>query len=285
MFHPGALGQSGAITGNSIRSTFEDSGGDWWIGADDGRLLRHRGQDSQFEDASAALAPLFPAPPPAAPLRAMAFLPASEHIAWVATSRGLARLDTRSGVASEVDIPGLEGSGIRSLRARSRRQPVAWHLRPRTDALLARKRTAAAVWQCGGRLSQPGLFGPRRSAWARLERHRRWPRPGRSGYGSHAPFPPSSRQLDSLGGNLVRSVLETADGSIWIASHSGLSRVRESADVGIGFEHSLTEALGDAPVPVVFDLVESPRGGCCGSAPTAACCASSLPSGWCAATA
>ena len=67
-------------------------------------------------------------------------------------------------------------------------------------------------------------------------------------------------QPDSLAGNLVRSVLEASDGSIWIASHSGLSRARESADGRITFEHALADALAGAPVPVVFDLIEAPRG-------------------------
>ena len=260
LFHPDASGQPGTMAGNSIRSTFEDGSGTWWVGTDGGRLLRHRAQDANFEDFSAGLGSLFPAPPSAAPLRAMAFMPASDHVAWVATTRGLARLDTRSGATSEVRIPGLDGVGIRSF-ARDRDGSL-W--------LGTSGRGLMRYWPGSGRLRPYGSTEPGNRSLVysvRIDRRGRiWsgtadgldlldPGTGRVRHYRHHPDQP-----DSLGGNLVRAVLESADGSIWIASHSGLSRVRESADGQIGFDHVLMDSLGDAPVPVVFDLVESPRG-------------------------
>ena len=193
LFHPDPLGQSGAIAGNSIRSTFEDSAR---------RLVGRHRRRAPVAAPGAGLAirgrqrRTRVTVPGAAARGAVAGDGLPSGLGAHCLGRDLARTGAagyaqRRGQRSRYPWPRRHRHP--QFRARSRRQPVARHLRPRPDALLARRRAAAAVWRCGGRLSQPGVFGPRRSAWARLERHRRWPRPARSGYGSHAPFPPSSR--------------------------------------------------------------------------------------------
>jgi hypothetical protein len=50
----------------------------------------------------------------------------------------------------------------------------------------------------------------------------------------------------TLAGNLVRAVLEASDGTIWVGTHSGLSRVRENGNE-IRFEHPLDACVGRAP--------------------------------------
>jgi len=57
----------------------------------------------------------------------------------------------------------------------------------------------------------------------------------------------------------VRAIHESSDGTLWIGTHSGLSRVRESGDT-IRFDHPLAVGLGTRPVPVVFSIAESPPG-------------------------
>ena len=105
LFDPYPQGRHAGVVDNSIRSTFEDSRGDWWIGTDAGRLLRYRSQGYRFEDLSRALTPLFAATPSAPLLRVMAFAPAPGDSAWIATTRGLARLDLRTATATRSAFP------------------------------------------------------------------------------------------------------------------------------------------------------------------------------------
>ena len=51
-----------------------------------------------------------------------------------------------------------------------------------------------------------------------------------------------------------------SDGTLWVGTHAGLSRVIEDRRTAIRFAHPLAEALRDRPVPVVFSIAEAPRG-------------------------
>ena len=54
---------------------------------------------------------------------------------------------------------------------------------------------------------------------------------------------------DSLAGNLVRSLVQARDGTVWVGTHSGLSRAIEGADGSIRFSHPLRGKLGTQTAP------------------------------------
>nr|WP_255746852.1 EAL domain-containing protein [Lysobacter sp. CFH 32150] len=255
-------GTGASAAANSIRSIFEDTAGDWWLGTDGGRLLRYRQGTDRFEDISPKLTALFPAPTSTAPLRTMAFAPMGDGRFWIATTRGLARLDPRDGSIGAVALSGFEGLGIRSL-ARDRDGSL-WlgsqgdgllYYQPATGAVRRRGETSAPS---SGRALVHAVWVDRRGrVWSGTADGLDLLDPGS---GSIRHFRHQPDQPDSLAGNLVRAVLEATDGTLWIATHSGLSRVVETKDGRIHFEHPLATALGTAPVPVVFSLAESPRG-------------------------
>ena len=258
LYDAGAGTPHPSLVDNSLRSLHEDARGTWWLGTDGGRLLRRAPDDAGFTDVTAGLTALFPATEPSAlPLRAMAFLPARDDLVWLATSRGLLRLDTRSGAIAGVPVPELAGIGVRSLD-RDRRGDL-W-LGTFRDGLIRYRPRDGQLRRYHGASRRPVYS-------VEIDRRGRvWSGTG-DGLDLLDPATDRTRHFhhdpdaaDSLAGNLVRRIFEAEDGTLWVAGHSGLSRVRETGDGRIRFDHPLAEALAGAPVPVVYDLVEAPRG-------------------------
>ncbi|MFN3830565.1 MAG: two-component regulator propeller domain-containing protein, partial [Tepidimonas ignava] len=61
---------------------------------------------------------------------------------------------------------------------------------------------------------------------------------------------------DSLAGNRVRALHESADGSLWIGTHGGLNRLIEDAH-GVRFERHTRIEPDDPRVLTVFGILES----------------------------
>ena len=258
----GMFDSTTGIEGTSVRSIYEDARGGWWLGTDGGHLFHAQEQApgaSQLVEVTSLQDAFPPDPDAAAPtlLRAMDFEPLDADRAWVATTRGLAVLDTRTGAAHAVAIPGQPGVPLRTV-VRDR-DGTLWlgtqasgllHFDPRNGTVRVHGAPDVAsivhaihidrrnrVWvgtSDGLQVIEPGS--------GRLRTFR------------HAPDAP-----DSLAGNLVRAIHEAGDGTLWIGMHSGLSRVRETGDT-IRFDHPLAAALGARPAPVVFSIAESPPG-------------------------
>ena len=254
-FEPGD--RTVGAAGNSVRALFEDARGTRWVATDSGALLRSDEGDAQFQPLPAFHA-LFPDKTPAP--RALAFAAGNGNWFWIATTAGLVRLDPATGQFVVADLPApYTGLALRSL-ARDRDGSL-WlgtqdrgllHYQPMTGAIRAYAAAGAAaspvhaieidargrVW--AGTSDGLELVDPRNGR-VRLFRH---------GIG----------QPGSLAGNLVRDLLQDDAGTLWVATHSGLSRVREARDGSITFDHPLAAAMGAAPVPVVFSIAQAPGG-------------------------
>ncbi len=253
-----------SAAGNSVRALHQDRGRHWWIGTDNGRLLRYRPEQARFEDVSGVLRSVFPATG-AAPLRAMAFAPADAGQVWLASTRGLARFDPRTLQAASVPLAGLAtDTALRSL-TRDRHGDL-W-IGTQNQGLLHYRPGTGALRHYPYRAGDPGSLSHHVVHAVHVDRRGRvWigtaggldllePASGRIRHFRHV-----TDQPDSLPGDLVRALLEDADGALWVGGHSGLSRVLESADGRIRFRHPLDTALAGAPVPVVFSMIEAPRG-------------------------
>lgn len=247
------------IEGTSVRSIYEDARGVWWVGTDRGTLLRVDG-----EAAAAGVAHEMPSLQEALPgtspllLRAMDFAPLDDQRVWVATTHGLAVLDTRTGDLHAVPIPGYPDVALRSV-ARER-DGTLWLGTQATGLLRFDPRSAVVRMYLANRDTAISVHAihldNRDRVWAATSDGLQLlePATGRLRTFRHAPDAP-----ESLAGNLVRAIHESPDGTLWIGTHSGLSRVHESAGA-IRFDHPLATALGKRPVPVVFSIAESPNG-------------------------
>ena len=247
-----------AATDDSVRAIVQDDAGALWLGTDDARFLRYDLAADRFEDFTSRL------PPGPVRPRVMALARNPDGNLWVASERGLLRLDPRSGAMTQIDLGNYTQGGIRSLAVA--RNGAVW-IGTSNNGALRYSPTSGEVLHYGYRendLNQ--LSHPAVHTLLEDRRGRIWlgtgdgldmldPANGRLRHFRHGIDAPGS-----LPGNLVRALRQTADGTIWVGTHAGLSRVVESADGKIAFAHPLADVLHDRPVPVVFSIVEAPAG-------------------------
>lgn len=243
---------------NSVRAAIQDDTGALWLGTDTSRLLRYDLANDRFEDLSHVLTPS------GEPRRVMAFARAhpsdSSPRVWVATSRGLFRLDPITRRVEEIDLRAHRHAFLRSIIVA--RDGTLWlggqgigalHYDPSNGALINYPYLEGAP---------TGLSHPVVHTILEDRRGRIWFGTGdgldmldpSSGYLRH--YRRVANVPDSLPGNVVRALHQSEDGSLWVGTHSGLSRIKESGS-HIGFVHPLAEELKERPVPVVFSIAES----------------------------
>ena len=137
-------------------------------------------------------------------------------------------------------------------------RPAALSIRQRARARLHGQRDDSPASTC---MRSASIGGPR------LGGHGRRPRPGRTRPGRLRISATHPDQPDSLAGNLVRAVLEAADGThLDRQAFRPEPRARTADGRSASSIRSPTRSAM-RPVPVVFSIAESPRA-CCGSAPT-----------------
>ncbi|MFC5571382.1 EAL domain-containing protein [Lysobacter yangpyeongensis] len=245
---------------DSVRAIAQDNTGALWLGTDDARLLRYDPAADRFSDFSTRL----PLPAGQSPPRVLALARNPDGTLWVATERGLARLDPRRGSFEPVPLGSYTTNSIRSLLLA--RNGALW-IGTANNGALRYTPADGEVLHYGYRENDPNqLSHPAVHALLEDRRGRIW-----LGTGDGLDlFDPATSRLrhfrhgidapGSLPGNLVRALWQAADGSVWVGTHAGLSRVIENADGSIAFAHPLAEALRDRPVPVVFSIMEAPAG-------------------------
>jgi diguanylate cyclase (GGDEF)-like protein/PAS domain S-box-containing protein len=256
---PGA--GAGDTAKGSVRAAIQAHTGQVWIGTDSGQLLRFDPAERRFEDFST----LLPRDPDAArrdaSLRVMGFARIDSGALWMATTRGLMRLDPETPSVARVVIEGLPEPSIRSI-APDRRGVGLWLGTTRNGLVHFRPDTGQARVIPG-----TGTGGMVQAIHAiEVDRKGRvWFGTG-NGLGMHLPGPERTRffrhrvdDASSLSGNLVRALHEDAGGTLWIGTHAGLSRLVE-APRGIHFEHPLLGPVGEPMPPTVFSIAESPAG-------------------------
>ncbi|QNP41506.1 EAL domain-containing protein [Lysobacter solisilvae (ex Woo and Kim 2020)] len=253
-------GPHNPATDDSVRAIAQDASGALWLGTDDARLLRYDATTDRFDDFS----PRLPAAEGQAKPRIMALVRNPDGNLWVATERGLLRLDPRRGEITPVALGSYSNNSIRSLMLA--RNGALW-IGTGANGALRYSPADGEVLHYGFRENDPHqLSHPAVHAMLEDRRGRIWlgtgdgldlldPANGRLRHFRHRIDAPGS-----LPGNLVRTLLQTADGQVWVGTHAGLSRIVEGADGTIAFAHPLADALRDRPVPVVYSITESPAG-------------------------
>jgi diguanylate cyclase (GGDEF)-like protein/PAS domain S-box-containing protein len=244
---------------SSVRAVAEDATGHLWIGGDDGRLLRYDAARG-FEDFTALLHPASPAAGQVAEgsPRVTGFAMGDAGALWIATGRGLFRLDPRRPAAEPIALPGTVHAVLRSI-ARARDGSL-WL--GTDDAGVIHLRRDGTVERIGFREDDPrGLSSPMVHALLVDRTGLVWIGTGhgldvldpRTGRLRHFLQPASGG--GGLAGNLVRALWQGPDGAVWIGSHGGLNRVDIAGDGSLHFSQPLLASLVGQPLPVVFSLV------------------------------
>ena len=236
------------ISDNSIRALRDGGDGTLWVGTDNGRLLRYGLARDIFEDWTDRMG---------GRTRIMAIVPAGHDRLWLATSKGLMRLDPQAGTVDPVPLRGFEDTGIRAISVD--RNGDMWLGTLRSGLLQVGRRGGAVRAHPLG--TRDGASAPIVHGLLHDRRGRLWVATS-DGLAMRDPatgrirlFQRTADAPDSLPGNLVRALHEGRDGSIWVGTHTGLGRVVEQAEGRIAFQHPLADALGDAPTPVVFSIL------------------------------
>jgi len=242
---------------SSVRAIVDSADGRLWIGDDDGRLLRYDAGRG-FEDFTALLQPHSPDGPAAAGKgRVAGFARADGGDLWVATRKGLYRLDPRRPSAVPVAIAGIASPVLRSIARAS--DGSLWL--GTDDAGVIHLRADGSVEHIGSKEGDPhGLSSPMVHALLVDRSGLVWIG---TGHGLDVLDPRSGRlrhflqqaQGGGLAGNLVRALWQDADGAIWVGSHGGLNRVDVARDGSLHFSQPLLPLLVGRPLPVVFSLV------------------------------
>ena len=253
---PAGSGGRNVAAADSVRAVHEGAAGRLWVATDNARLLRYDVAADRFDDHSADLVDL----PDEPPRRVMALGDAGNGRLWLATNRGLLRLDPGVGSAEVVPLGEHTDVSLRSLMVD--RRGDLW-LGTSNDGALHYLRGSGRVVQYSHHDVGPRrLANPTVHSLLQDNRGRVWLGTGNGLHlldpvsGDLVYFGHTTDRLDSLPGSLVRALHQGRDGTIWVGTHAGLSRVVEHPDGTITFQHPLTEALGGNAVPAVFSIVE-----------------------------
>ena len=209
------------------------------------------------------------------------------HIAWVATTRGLARLDTRTGVASEVPHPRPSGRCICAAWRATATAACGSARRPRACCTIDPATGACAVHGSAEGDRASGACGPRRSARPRLGRHQRRPRPARSRRRA------ALRVFRHVAGPARQPRPATSCARCWKAAdgtHLDRHALRPEPRARIRRRPIRSNIRsrprsGERPVPVVFSIAESPQRRAVARHRPRPDALRSRASDWCAATA
>ncbi|HEX2594838.1 MAG TPA: diguanylate cyclase, partial [Luteimonas sp.] len=252
---------------SSVRAIVQAADGRLWIGGDDGRLLRYDAVDG-FEDFTALLHPgSEPSVPKAGNGRVSAFTASGDGDLWLATTRGLYRLDPRRPSVQSVPIPGMAAPALRSMA----RAPDGSLWLGTENAGLVHYHPGSAghdasAERIGFMEGDPsGLSSAMVHAVLVDHAGRVWIG---TGHGLDVLDPGSGRlrhflqpdRGDGLAGNLVRALWQGADGAIWVGSHGGLNRVDVASDGSVRFGQPLLASLVGRPLPVVYSLAGDAAG-------------------------
>ncbi|HEU0305680.1 MAG TPA: EAL domain-containing protein [Lysobacter sp.] len=248
-----------AAVEDSVRGMAQDHSGALWVATDDSRLLRYDLQGDRFEDFTDRL----PRQPDAPPPRVLAVSRNPSGGMWLATSRGLMRLQPATGHIEQVPLGSHTYAALRTLTMA--RDGSVW-LGTQTGGALHYIPRSGALTVFGHRDNDPKqLSHPTVHAILQDRRGRIWLGTGDGldlfdpGTGRLRHFRHGTNAPGSLAGNLVRALWQDTNGEIWVGTHAGLSRVIETRD-GISFAHPLADALRDRGAPVVFSIYEAPAG-------------------------
>ncbi|WP_460813090.1 EAL domain-containing protein [Luteimonas pelagia] len=252
--------RAGAIAESSIRSVAQDGAGRVWLGTDAGQLLRFLPEDAKFEDLTRLLPGQDGGP---STLRVMGFARAPGGQLWMATTRGLMRLDPDAPSLVPIPLAGMPAPNLRSI-AGDRRGNGVW-LGTTQHGLLHFRPDTGQVRPVPGTGHRTGGLVQAIHAIQVDDRNRVWFGTG-DGLGLHFPGSDRTRLFrhdiadpHSLSGNLVRALHQGAAGTVWVGTHAGLSRVVEDPQ-GLRFEHPLLGDVGGPMPPTVFSIAESPAG-------------------------
>lgn len=249
------------LTNNVVRAIQEGASGELWLGTQAG-LSRYDPLGGGFEVFNHAFDPASSADPMGTAPSVMALVHGTEGY-WLATNAGLFHFDTTTRRARAVPIePGANTTAVRAIERSA--DGTLWashgdqglaHLgsdgslleflppRPGEEGAHHQNRVLVIKEDSRGRLWFGGLGGL----------SVRDPKSGRFSNFTHV-----SGNKDSLSNNIVRSILESRDGTIWIGSHGGLNQVVESDEGRLTFRHwSLGE---DAASTVVYGIAEDAQG-------------------------
>ncbi len=244
-----ASGDRNPASDDSIRAIGEAADGALWLATDNARLRRYDPARDHFDDESA----LLPRATTGGPFpRVTAIASAGHGRLWLATSAGLMRLDPETRRIESVDLG--EFSTVSLLSLAIDRHGNLW-LGTTADGALRYRRDSGAV------VHYP-LANARVNSLMEDNRGRIWlgtgdgvdlldPVTGRSRHFSHA-----SDGRGSLSGNLVRSVYQARDGTIWAGGHAGLDRIVEGRDGTIEFTSPLIDTADGPITPVVFSIMQ-----------------------------
>ena len=244
------------VAASSVRAVIEGDDQALWIGTDAGLLLRYPLAGGGFQDFTDALH----AAAGDAGGRVMAFERAGRGRLWVATTRGLLTLDTATRALRRIEPGDGTMPGLRSMDVA--RDGTLWlggngtglfRYRP-TLGLLEHVDAAGGP---GNGLVHAVEIDAHGNVWFATS----------TGLGVHEPARRRTRRFQhgiedptSLAGDLVRTLHESADGSLWVGTHSGLSRARGHATGRIAFDHPLTLPFDERGMPIVYSIAESPAG-------------------------
>ena len=248
----------------SIRGMAQDTAGNAWIATDDSRLVRMSPSlPPVFTEFTDALRRTFPEKVRRsnAPARIFQFIPKSDTAFWVATSHGLASMDTRDGRFEEVDLP-LDNHMVTDIARDARgRLYLGVHRRglyrydPADGSLVAfalpGDRTSVEKIINAILIDRQGLvWVGSNGGLMRLD-----PRSGRM-----QRWYMSAGRDDSLASNSILSLVQDRHGTIWLGTMAGLNRVLPKAGDGLAFTSVLTGLAGLETPPTVFSILEGPAG-------------------------
>jgi diguanylate cyclase (GGDEF)-like protein/PAS domain S-box-containing protein len=241
---------------DSIRAIWQGPDHQLWLGTDSPRLLRYDQQAHSFLD----LTRLLPAGEEAG-TRVMGFADPGDGRPWLATSRGLFRLDPRTPALQPMPLPGHPGVALRSIALAA--DGRLWLGTNDRGLLGFDPAHPEQLTHIGFHEGDPrGLSHPTVHALLVARDGRIWIG---TGHGLAILDPRNGRVAhfgsgDGLAGDIVRALWQTADGAVWIGTHSGLNRATRSAGGALRFEQPLLQAAPGEPMPVVYSVLADPGG-------------------------
>ena len=256
------------VTRNMVSGLWAQDDKYLWVGTEGDGLKRYDRASDRYENWSEPLARALGLKGLAQELCVYDILGDGEGRLWLASSHGVFDFDTRTRQASLVPVPALAGagaiaSGDQETRSLLRSRDGSLWLGTRTKGLLQLKDgriqswrhddadpnslphnmvlalyedSAGRVW--AGTLDGLAVIDPAGGQLRRLT----------TGTGSHGP----------QSGNLVRSIHQAKDGTLWIGTHSGLLKLERLDESGARFQRYSTQ--DGLPSNTVYGILEDQAG-------------------------